>query len=64
MIMCTTTRERNSTHEEWVYEGTGNYIKLIPIEGGDGVQSKTGHATGNRGELYILRGDPSNPVEV
>ena len=61
---CAITRGRNGTHEEWVDKGIREYDKLIPIEGGDRVESQTVHATRNRGELCVLRGYPSHPVEV
>ena len=37
---------------------------MVPIESGEGIQSKPGHAASNRSELDVLRGDPTDPTEV
>jgi len=51
-------------YEERIYEGVGKYNKLVPIEGGQGVQSQACHAPGNCCELGIPRRNPGDPVEV
>ena len=55
---------RKSTYEEGADEGISDHTELVPIEGREGVQSQTGYAARNRGELDILRGNPSDPVEI
>ena len=62
--MCAVTCGSNGTYEEGIDKRIGEYNKLVPIEGGDGVQPQTGDATGDRSELDILWGDPGDPVEV
>ena len=57
-------RGRNGAYEEGADKGISNYNKLVPIKGGEGVQSQTGHTTSNCGELDALRSDPSDPVEI
>ena len=61
--MCDHAR-MNDTCKEWGDKGVSNHDELVPIEGGERVQSQTGHAASNRGELDVLRSDPSNPIEV
>ena len=54
----------NDTHEKWIDKGVTKHNKLVPVEGGQGIQSQASHATGNCSELDILRGNPSDPVKV
>ena len=58
------TRGRNGTYEEGINEGIGKYNELIPIQGGEGVQSQPSYATGNCSKLNVIWGNPSDPVEV
>ena len=55
---------RKSTYEEGADQGIGNRSELIPIEGGERIESQTGHATRNRGEFDVPRGNPGDPVEI
>ena len=61
--MCN-TRGKKGTYEEGTDKGIGDHNKLVPIKGGERVQSQTGHATSNCTELGVMRGNPSDPVEV
>ena len=63
-IACPVAQGRSRTYEEGIDERASNYSKLIPIESGEGIQSKPGHAASNRSELDVLRGDPTDPTEV
>ena len=61
--MCAVARG-GCTYEERIDKGISNHNKLIPIEGGERVQSQTSYTTSNRRELDVLGGDPGDPVEV
>ena len=62
--VCAITRGRNCAYKEGIDKWIGHRSNDVPIEGGEGVQPQTGYAAGNRSEFNVLRGNPSDPVEV
>ena len=62
--VCITRERKKGTYEEGTDKRIGDHNKLVPIKGGERIQSQTGHATGNCTELGVMRGNPSDPVEV
>jgi len=62
--VCVTHEEKKGTYEEGTDKGIGDRNKLVPIKGGERVQSQTGHATSNCSKLDVIWGNPSDPVEV
>ena len=49
---------------EGVDEGVSSDSKLIPVPGGEGVETKSTNTASNRGQVDVFRGDPGHPVEV
>jgi len=49
---------------EGVDKGVSSNGKLAPVKGRDGIEAKTSDATGNRGQVDVIWGNPSHPVEV
>src|SRR5882757_8854737 len=56
--------ERNGAYEERTDKGIVGHSKLVPIEGGKGIQSQAGYAAGDRSKLDVLWSNPGDPIEV
>jgi hypothetical protein len=49
---------------EWADKRITCDSELVPVPGGEGVETKTADTTGYRSQLDIIGGDPGHPVEI